>query len=181
MQLEGEGIKAIIDRDGDKLTYQGMALTSLRDTDLQQVGGNDLLIEGTLLDIDDKRKLVAVYTYYPIDVIGPSPGSRWQLFSIVDGKVKDQPEHQPQRMGKLTVMLYQQQPDRSPFKQPKGLYTVDTSLILQRVSDVPESRSPVYVDRQGDMFTIRSIGNTITNQTRNISQLWLDTKLMGQK
>jgi hypothetical protein len=250
MQHEGAGVKVAIDRDGDKLAYQGMALTTLRETDLQQVGGKDLKIEGTLFDIDEKRKLVAVYTYYPIAVIGQPPGSRWQLFSIVDGKVKDLTAdyaYMPQRVlnnadgsawlirdrmpnrswfipgsgllalmdqegnvriankewdeadvatigltsptrtpaaadGKLTVMLYQQPPENgSPFKQPKGLYTVDTSLNLLRVSDVPESRYPVYVDRQGEMFTVSSIGNTITNQTQNRSQLWLDTELMNQR
>jgi hypothetical protein len=94
------GNKVTIELKGDMLTYQGLPLAPLRDEDKIELGGSKLQIEGTLYDIDDKRKLVSVYTYFPIAVIGPPPGSRYQLFAIVNGQVNAIPEYPylPQRV-----------------------------------------------------------------------------------
>jgi hypothetical protein len=83
-----EGVSVQIERQGDKLIYQGFQVGELREEEKHVLGDTTLKIEGTLYDIDDKRKLVAVYSYFPIAVIGPPPNSRYQLYSIVNGQVQ---------------------------------------------------------------------------------------------
>ncbi|MEW9699386.1 hypothetical protein [Paenibacillus sp. SI8] len=84
----GQGVSVTVERKDNKLIYQGLELAALREEEQHILGETTLRIEGTLYEIDDKRKLLGVYTYFPIAVIGPPPNSRYQLFSIIDGKVR---------------------------------------------------------------------------------------------
>lgn len=129
-----EGKEAVIERDGNTLRYNNMTLSELRDEEKNELGGTTLRIEGTLYDIDDRRKLLAVYTYYPIAVIGPPPHSRYQLFSIVDGKLKAVTEYPylPELVLKNadgTVWIAR---DRQPFR---NLYYLNSGLLALMDTD----------------------------------------------
>lgn len=123
-----EGKSVVIQRDGDNLSYAGLPLGPVHDDDKINMGGTTLQIEGTLYDIDSRRKLLAVYSYFPLPVKGPPPHSRYQLFAIIDGsvrKVSNYP-YKPQRVLKNndgTVWIAR---DRMPFRD---LYYGGSALL----------------------------------------------------
>ncbi|MCU6791131.1 hypothetical protein OB236_03205 [Paenibacillus sp. WQ 127069] len=113
-----EGKKVAIERVGNSLTYEGFQLGELRKEEQGILGDTKLQIEGTLYEIDSKRKLLAVYTYFPIAVIGPPPSSRYQLFAIIDGQLRPVTNYpyKPQHVVKNTDGSVWIARDRMPFR-----------------------------------------------------------------
>jgi hypothetical protein len=129
-----EGKKVTIERVGDSLTYEGLQLGELLDGEKGVLGDTRLQIEGTWYDIDSKRKLLAVYTYFPIAVIGPPPNSRYQLFAIIDGKLRPDTNYpyKPQRVIKNADGSVWIVRDRMPFRD---LYFRGSGLLALMDTD----------------------------------------------
>ncbi|MBA2943746.1 hypothetical protein HZF08_36340 [Paenibacillus sp. CGMCC 1.16610] len=83
-----KGTSIEIENQEGKLYYKGHPLGQLKEEEQHILGDTTLRIEGTLYPIDDRRQLIAIYSYFPIAVIGPPPNSRFQLFSIIDGQTQ---------------------------------------------------------------------------------------------
>ncbi len=259
-----EGKSVVIQRDGDQLSYEGLPLGQVHEDDKINLGGTELQIQGTLYDIDNRRKLLAVYSYFPLPVMGPAPHSRYQLFAIIGGsvrKVSNYP-YMPQRVlknddgtvwiardlmpfrnvyyggsGLLALMdpegnirlanevLNEQDiipvglgsPTRNaadrdgrmivrlfgrPYKDGKsvvygargpgltpvepfdaekdGFYEVTPDLKLKRLAKAPDQQDnlTLYLDSQGDIYTIHRYSNTLTNWTWNRYKTWTDLELL---
>ncbi|TVY05436.1 hypothetical protein [Paenibacillus cremeus] len=245
-----QGQKVTIEQKDDWFMYQGQKLAPLRDEDKQNLGGNPLKAEGTLYEIDGRRQLLAVYSYYPIAVIGPAPGSRYQLFSIMDGKITfiDDYPYLPQRIwsnpdgsvwiarermysrkfyfpgsgllalmntsgkvmsanqawgeldvtpldlvsagaspnrqdGSVLVRLYGQSKADGEYNADRdGIFRTNASLKLERLSNAPDELDdlPMYVDRQGDVYSVNHYSNTIKKWTQSqpLTKTWTDVELL---
>ncbi|MCS7462303.1 hypothetical protein N0M98_19360 [Paenibacillus doosanensis] len=150
------GKEVPVERDGDMLAYQGMPLAKLRDTETGELGGTQLEAKGYLYEIDDKRRLLGVYTYYPIAKIGPAPGARYQLFSIINGKASaiEQFPFLPELVSLNpdgTVWIAR---DRLPFRD---LYYAGSGLLA-------------LMDREGEV----RVANDVWNE-QDVSPLGLDS------
>ncbi|SFK97635.1 hypothetical protein SAMN03159341_102494 [Paenibacillus sp. 1_12] len=176
----GEGKKVIIERVGDRLTYEGLQLGELRDEEKGILGDTRLQIEGTLFDIDSKRKLLAVYTYFPIAVIGPPPNSRYQLFAIVDGKLRPvtnypyKPEHVITNKDGSVWITRDRMPFRNYYFRGSGLLALmDTKGNIRLANEIwneqditpigfnSPTRNPVEPDGR---LIVRLYGKPYTNE-----------------
>jgi hypothetical protein len=89
--------------------------------------------------------------------------------------------------GQITVRLYSKPEsgantfNKSVNSVKEGLFKIDTTLGLRRLSDAPDPNDDyiiIYKDNQGDLYTINLYSNTLTNWTQNRNRTWTDKELL---
>ncbi|QGQ94206.1 hypothetical protein EHS13_04425 [Paenibacillus psychroresistens] len=161
-QIE-ESEKVIVERINNVLTYQGLELAALRDEDRQEVQGGPLQIDGTLYTIDDRRKLLVVYTFFSASGGGiESPLSRYQLFTIIDGKLK-------------ASLDYPHMPDRV-IKNADGTVWIASARVRHFDSFYTGSGKLALMDQEGNVH----VANDVWNET-DVSPIAIKSPTSDQK
>jgi hypothetical protein len=162
--LDG-GKPVTVELVGSMLTYQGLELETMPASEKYDEDVYPLQIESILYDVDEKRKVLYVKTFYatPFAHIHYDPNS-YHLFALVDGKVE-----------KITDQSYHYLPPRI-LKNADGTVWIAHDRIMGPYGFyIPGTGSLVIMDQDGTVH----LANDLWNE-QDVSPIGLNSSISDQ-